>query len=78
MKERLVQYEIRIEGHLAPHRLRHFEGVTVHHEAGSQTLIVGSFRDQAALYGLLSWLQRLGATLLLVQRLEEALDDEKA
>jgi hypothetical protein len=65
------QYEIHIQGHLAPHRLRHFEGLAVHHHAGGKTVIVGCFRDQAALYGLLSWLQRLGATLLLVQRVEE-------
>jgi hypothetical protein len=62
------RYEIRIEGHLAPHRLRHFEGLTVHQEASGDTLIAGHFRDQAALYGLLAWLQRLGATLVLVQR----------
>jgi hypothetical protein len=64
-------YEIRIEGHLAPHRLRHFEGVTVRQEASGETVIAGCFRDQAALYGLLGWLQRLGATLLLVKRVED-------
>ena len=71
MKETLPRYEIRIQGHLAPHRLRHFEGLTVHQEAGGETLIVGCFRGQAALYGLLSWLQKLGATLVLVRRMEE-------
>jgi hypothetical protein len=71
MKETMLRYEIRIEGHLAPHRLRHFGGVTVHQEASGETVIVGSFRDQPALYGLLSWLQRLGVTLLLVRRVEE-------
>jgi hypothetical protein len=64
-----LPYEIRIEGHLAPHRLRHFEGVTIRQESGGETVIEGRFRDQAALYGLLSWLQRLGVTLLLVKRL---------
>jgi hypothetical protein len=64
------QYEIHIQGHLAPHRLRHFEGLTVHHDTGGETLIAGCFRDQAELYGLLGWLQRLGATLLLVRRVE--------
>lgn len=68
MKESLPRYEIRVQGHLAPHRLRHFEGVTVRQEAEGETVIVGWFRDQAALYGLLSWLQGLGVTLLLVQR----------
>jgi hypothetical protein len=64
-------YEIWIEDHLAPHRLRHFEGVTVRQEASGETVIVGCFRDQAALYGLLGWLQGLGTTLVLVKRVEE-------
>ena len=71
MKETSLRYEIRIQGHLSPHRLRHFEGMTVRQEDGGETVIVGCFRDQPALYGLLSWLQRLGVTLLLVKRLEE-------
>ena len=69
VKEAGLPYEIRIEGHLAPRRLRHFEGVTVRQEASGETVIEGCFRDQAALFGLLSWLQRLGVTLLLVKRL---------
>jgi hypothetical protein len=75
MREMPTQYEIRIQGHLAPRRLRPFEGLTVRHDPGGETLIVGSFRDQAALYGLLSWLQRLGATLLLVRQTAETTPD---
>jgi hypothetical protein len=71
MNETPPRYEIRIQGHLAPRRLRHFEGLTVRQEAGGETVILGCYRDQAALYGLLSWLQRLGVTLLLVRRVEE-------
>lgn len=78
MKESTLRYEIRIDGHLAPHRLRHFEGLSVHQEAGGETVIVGHFRGQAALYGLLSWLQRLGVTLLLVRRVEEPPSDMDA
>jgi len=78
VKEACLPYEIRIEGHLAPHRLRHFESVSVRQEASGETVIVGCFRDQAALYGLLSWLQRLGATLLLVKRLQETPDHREA
>jgi hypothetical protein len=78
MKETSLRYEIRIQGHLAPHRLRHFEGVTVRQEAGGETVIVGCFRDQPALYGLLSWLQRLGVTLLLVRRVKETPSDRDA
>jgi hypothetical protein len=71
MKGTPLRYEIRIQCHLAPHRLRHFEAVMVRQEASGKTVIVGCFRDQAALYGLLHWLQRLGVTLLLVKRMEE-------
>lgn len=75
MKEAPLRYEIRIQGHLSPRRLRHFEGVTVRAEAGGETLIVGCFRDQAAVYGLLSWLQRLGVALLLVRCVQESAAD---
>lgn len=71
MKATSVRYEIRIQGHLAPHRLRHFEGLVVCQVADGETVISGHFRDQPALYGLLGWLQRLGVTLLLVRRIEE-------
>jgi hypothetical protein len=64
-----LRNEIRVQGHLASYRLRHFAGITVRQEAGGETVIVGRFRDQPALYGLLSWLQGLGVTLLLVKRL---------
>ena len=71
MEERSVVYEIWTEGHLAPHRLRHFHDIVVRQEAGGKTVLVCSLRDQAALYGLLAWLQRLGVTLLLVRRSED-------
>jgi hypothetical protein len=66
----MTVYEIRVRGHLAARRFRHFEGLVVRQEAG-ETVIVGRFRDQPALYGLLNWLQSLGATLLLVRQVEE-------
>ena len=71
MVEKPLRYKIRIQGHLAPHRLRSFEGVMVRQGAGGETVIEGRFRDRSALYGLLSWLERLGVTLLLVLRVEE-------
>jgi hypothetical protein len=45
--------------------------LTVRLEANGETVIVGCFRDQPALYGLLGWLQGLGVTLLLVKQMEE-------
>jgi hypothetical protein len=74
MKKTALRYEIRIEGHLAPQRLRHFEMVTVRQEADGQSVILARCRDQSALYGLLFWLQGLGVTLLHVQRDEEDSD----
>ena len=62
-------YEIRIQGHLAPRRLRWFDGLTVRHEPSGETVIVGPVRDQSALYGLLNWLHNIGAVLLSVRRL---------
>ncbi len=38
---------------------------------GDQTLITGTVRDQAALFGMLSYLRDLGAPLLLVEYLPE-------
>jgi hypothetical protein len=65
------RYEIKVRGHLAPRRLRHFAGLTVRQQPNGETVLVGCFPDQSALYGLLSWLQDLGATLLLVERVED-------
>ena len=71
MKETWVRTEIRVEGHLAAHRLRHFEGLVVRPEADGKMVLVGHFRDQPALFGLLNWLDSLGVHLVSVQRLEE-------
>jgi hypothetical protein len=76
MKETFLPYKIRIRGHLAPERLRHFGELMVCHKASGETVIVGLFRDQPALYGLLNWLQRLGATLLLVEQVGDSPDQE--
>jgi hypothetical protein len=63
-------YEIVAKGHLAPHRLRRFEGLTVTHQPSGETVLVGSFPDQSALLGLLNWLHDLGIALISVKRLE--------
>jgi hypothetical protein len=69
VKRQGQRYEIRIEGCLAPHRLRHYAGVTVRHDACNQTVVEGCFRDQPALLGLLNWLYSLGVRLVSVERL---------
>lgn len=70
MKETRLRYAIRVRGHLAARRLRHFEGLTVRQDDDGDTLIAGYFRDQPALFGLLNWLQSLNVPLVSVQRLE--------
>ena len=70
MGDTRLRYEIHVEDHLAPSRLRNFEGLAITLEADGSTVMVGTFRDQAALYGLLYWLQSLGTVLLLVRRLD--------
>ena len=69
------QYRIRIEGHLAPHRLQAFEGLTVTHRPDGDTELVGRIADQSALYGLLNWLHDLGTPLVSVRRLRDTEED---
>jgi hypothetical protein len=61
-------YEIRVQGHLAPRRLCRFDGLTVTHQPNGETSLVGIFRDQSALYGLLNHLANLGVVLLSLRR----------
>jgi hypothetical protein len=60
-------YQVVVRGHVAPHRLRHYEAWTIRQEMGQETVLEGPIPDQAALYGLLSWLQGLGLSLVRVQ-----------
>lgn len=64
---RAARYQIVVRGHVAPHRLRHFEAWTIRQEIGQETVLEGPIPDQAVLYGLLSWLQGLGLSLVRVQ-----------
>jgi hypothetical protein len=68
-------YEIRLQGHLAPHRLSCFDSLTITHHPNGETRLVGAFRDQSALYGLLNHVFSLGVTLLSVNRVTRS--DEK-
>ena len=61
-------YEIRVQGHLAPRRLGYFDDLTITHHPNGETRLVGTFRDQSALYGLLNHICSLGVTLLSVNR----------
>lgn len=61
-------YEIRVQGHLSRRRLCCIDGLeAVRRQANGETLLTFAACDQAALHGLLSWLQTLGVKLLSVR-----------
>ena len=64
-----VYYQIRVQGMLDPHWSAWFEGLTIEHDAGGDTLLIGPLADQAALYGLLHRIRDLGMVLLAITRL---------
>ena len=64
-----AHYRIRIHGYLDVAWSDWFDGLAVTQEDDGTTTLTGALVDQAALYGLLSRLRDLGATLLAVERL---------
>ncbi len=62
-----VTYQIRIEGHLAEHWLRWFEGLEISRLPEDETIIRGEM-DQAALHGILNRIRDLNLELISVQR----------
>lgn len=75
MTERAAVYTIEVGGHLGPGYAAWFEGMTVRAAfAGAEpiTVLHGSLRDQAALYGVLGKLQALNIPLRSLHRLGEA------
>jgi hypothetical protein len=71
-------YEIKVKGHLGPHRFRSFEKLTITMEAGGESTIAACIADQAALYGLLVRIRDLGVPLLSVRCLECTEDETDA
>jgi hypothetical protein len=63
-------YQIRIRGHLSPHRADWFEGLTITMEENGDTLLTGTVVDQAALHGLLKKVRDLATPLLSVNYVE--------
>jgi hypothetical protein len=74
----LARYRIHIRGHLDPAWSTWFDGLTVTRANDGTTELAGPLADQAALFGLLAGLRDLGATLLLVERLEAGARREDA
>jgi hypothetical protein len=66
-------YELRIGGHLDDHWSAWLDGLSVTRETDGTTTLRGAVADQAQLYGLLTKLRDLGATLIAVQAVPQGL-----
>jgi len=67
--DELYIYEIRVEGHLTERWSDWFDGLTIHNESDGETILSGSFIDQAALFGTLTKIHSFNLTLVSVNRL---------
>jgi hypothetical protein len=65
----LVQYEIRVTGHLHPRWAAWFDGLSLTGADDGTTVIRGPIVDQAALHGVLQRLRDLGIPLISVAQL---------
>ncbi|HZD55125.1 MAG TPA: hypothetical protein VE136_00255 [Anaerolineales bacterium] len=61
-------YEIRVEGHLTDRWSDWFDGLAILNDPNGETVLRGSFVDQAALFGTLTKIQALNLTLNSVSR----------
>jgi len=66
----MLDVEIRIKGHIAPHWSDWFAGLTVS-QTDDETILTGEVDDQAALFGLLARVRDLGLSLLSVNSVEQ-------
>ena len=67
-----MSYQIRVKEHLDPNWQDWFAGLQIGQEASGTTVLTGPLPDQAALFGVLLKINRLGLTLLSVQTRETA------
>jgi hypothetical protein len=62
-----MHYRIRVKGHLDFSWQPWFAGLLITREAAGTTVLSGPLPDQAALYGILLQINRLGLTLLTLE-----------
>jgi hypothetical protein len=62
-----MHYHIRVKGYLDFSWQPWFSGLQITREAAGTTILSGSLPDQAALYGMLLQINRLGLTLLALE-----------
>jgi hypothetical protein len=65
----MLDVEIHIKGHIAPHWSDWFAGLTIT-QTDDETILTGEVDDQAALFGLLARVRDLGLSLLSVNSVE--------
>ena len=65
-----MHYVIRVQGHLDPSWQDRFGGLCLEQQEAGTTLLSGPLPDQAALYGVLLQLIRLGLVLLSLETSE--------
>jgi hypothetical protein len=73
-----MHYHIRVKGHLDFSWQPWFAGFQITREAAGTTVLSGVLPDQAALYGLLLAINRLGLTLLALESSDTAPDASDA
>ena len=64
----MLQVEICIEGCLDQHWSEWFEGFEITHTNQGETVLTGTVKDEAAMYGLVTKLRDLGLQLLSINR----------
>jgi hypothetical protein len=65
----MLDVEIHIKGHIAPHWSDWFEGLTIT-QTDDETILTGEVDDQSALFGLLARVRDLGLSLVSVESVE--------
>ena len=73
-----MHYRIRVKGHLASSWQSWFAPLQIRNEASGTSVLAGLLPDQAALYGVLLKIDRLGLTLLSLESAETLHDAQDA
>jgi hypothetical protein len=70
------QYQIRIKGHLDDHWSEWLGGLTFAQHPDGTTTLTGEIVDRAALYGLLNKIKDMGLSLMSVNEVSEARNED--
>ena len=74
----MLQVEICVKGRINEDWSEWYEGLSIRHAEGEQTILSGTIPDQPALYGLIARLSRLGLPLLSVDVREQSSDSSES